>query len=73
VAQPDYRTCAKAGIGALARWYDPSSGLRWNTTSSYKNAVTNELFLTLAADRADAARQSSALDALIAAAALTGS
>jgi predicted alpha-1,6-mannanase (GH76 family) len=24
-------------------------GLRWNTTSSYKNAITNELFLTLAA------------------------
>jgi predicted alpha-1,6-mannanase (GH76 family) len=27
VAEPDYRTCAAAGITALQRWYDPVSGL----------------------------------------------
>jgi predicted alpha-1,6-mannanase (GH76 family) len=35
----------------MAAWNDTSchGGLPWNTTSSYKNAITNELFLTLAA------------------------
>jgi predicted alpha-1,6-mannanase (GH76 family) len=34
-----------------AAWNDTSchGGLPWHTTSSYKNAITNELFLTLAA------------------------
>jgi predicted alpha-1,6-mannanase (GH76 family) len=33
-----------------AGWDDScGGGLRWNTTSSYKNAITTELFLTLAA------------------------
>jgi len=33
-----------------AGWDDTCrGGLRWTTTSSYKNAITNELFLTLAA------------------------
>ena len=41
MADPDYRTCAKAGIGALARWYDPSSGL-WRGTGWWNcaNALT---------------------------------
>ena len=35
----------------MAAWNDTSchGGLPWNTTSRYKNAITNELFLTLAA------------------------
>ena len=35
----------------MAAWNDTSchGGLPWNTTSGYKNAITNELFLTLAA------------------------
>src|SRR5207253_5643952 len=33
-----------------AGWDDAcGGGLRWNTTSNYNNAITNELFLTLAA------------------------
>jgi predicted alpha-1,6-mannanase (GH76 family) len=41
MVDPDYRTCAKAGIGALARWYDPSSGL-WRGTGWWNcaNALT---------------------------------
>jgi len=41
VADPDYRTYAKAGMGALARWYDPSSGL-WQGTGWWNcaNALT---------------------------------
>ena len=36
---------------APARGWDDAcgGGLRWNTTSGYKNAITSELFLTLAA------------------------
>ncbi len=41
MADPDYRTCAKAGIGALQRWYDPPSGL-WRGTGWWNcaNALT---------------------------------
>jgi predicted alpha-1,6-mannanase (GH76 family) len=41
VAEPDYRVCAAAGIGALQRWYVPSSGL-WTTTGWWNaaNALT---------------------------------
>ena len=41
MADPDYRSCAKAGIGALQRWYDPSSGL-WRGTGWWNcaNALT---------------------------------
>ena len=35
-----------AGPAAARRLH---GGLRWNTTSGYKNAITSELFLTLAA------------------------
>lgn len=96
MAQAIFARNAAAWTGACG------GGLIWNTTSTYKNAITNELFLTLAAhrafilanagslwdcgrnaagefglrwagpfDRGDAARQSSALDALIAAAAFS--
>jgi predicted alpha-1,6-mannanase (GH76 family) len=41
VAEPDYRTCAAAGITALQRWYDPASGL-WRGTGWWNcaNALT---------------------------------
>ena len=41
MADPDYRSCARAGIGALQRWYDPSSGL-WRGTGWWNcaNALT---------------------------------
>jgi predicted alpha-1,6-mannanase (GH76 family) len=41
VAEPDYRTCAKAGIGALQQWYDPATGL-WRGTGWWNcaNALT---------------------------------
>jgi predicted alpha-1,6-mannanase (GH76 family) len=41
MADPDYRICAKAGIAALQRWYDPSSGL-WRGTGWWNcaNALT---------------------------------
>ena len=41
MADPDYRSCAKAGIAALQRWYDPSSGL-WRGTGWWNcaNALT---------------------------------
>ena len=41
MAEPDYRTHARAGIGALQRWYDPSSGL-WRGTGWWNcaNALT---------------------------------
>jgi predicted alpha-1,6-mannanase (GH76 family) len=41
VPEPDYRTCAAAGITALQRWYDPASGL-WRGTGWWNcaNALT---------------------------------
>ena len=41
MTEPDYRICAKAGMGALQRWYDPSSGL-WRGTGWWNcaNALT---------------------------------
>jgi predicted alpha-1,6-mannanase (GH76 family) len=41
MADPDYRTGVKAGIGALQRWYDPSTGL-WRGTGWWNcaNALT---------------------------------
>ena len=41
MAEPDYRTRARAGIGALQRWYDSSTGL-WRGTGWWNcaNALT---------------------------------
>jgi predicted alpha-1,6-mannanase (GH76 family) len=41
MAEPDYRTCAAAGFGALQRWYDASTGL-WQSTGWWNaaNALT---------------------------------
>src|SRR5437868_2621313 len=51
---PDARARAAAAIRALQRWYEPKTGLWhgtgwWNTDNRYKNAITSELFVTLAA------------------------
>ncbi len=47
VAEPDFRTRARAGIGALQRWYDPSSGL-WRGTGWWNcaNALTSVIRYT---------------------------
>jgi Glycosyl hydrolase family 76 len=37
MTDPDYRTCAKAGVGALQRWYDPATGL-WHGTGWWNSA-----------------------------------
>lgn len=37
MADPDYRTCAKAGAGALQRWYNPATGL-WRGTGWWNSA-----------------------------------
>jgi predicted alpha-1,6-mannanase (GH76 family) len=41
MAEPDYRSCAGAGMGALHRWYEPSTG-QWNSTGWWNaaNALT---------------------------------
>ena len=37
MAEPAYRTCAQAGIGALQRWYDPAAGV-WQGTGWWNSA-----------------------------------
>ena len=37
MAEPDYRTCANAGITALQRWYHPATGL-WQGTGWWNSA-----------------------------------
>lgn len=37
MAEPDYRTCANAGIAALQRWYHPATGL-WQGTGWWNSA-----------------------------------
>jgi len=37
MTDPDYRTCAKAGAGALQRWYNPATGL-WRGTGWWNSA-----------------------------------
>jgi hypothetical protein len=37
MTDPDYRTCAKAGAGALQRWYNPAAGL-WQGTGWWNSA-----------------------------------
>ncbi len=41
MAEPDYRACAAAGLGALHKWYDASTGL-WQSTGWWNaaNALT---------------------------------
>jgi predicted alpha-1,6-mannanase (GH76 family) len=41
MAEPDYRSYAEAGIGALHRWYEPATG-QWKTTGWWNaaNALT---------------------------------
>jgi len=47
MAELDYRVCAAAGISALQRWYDPSSG-QWKGTGWWNaaNALTTVILYT---------------------------